>query len=216
MKVYFDPNFSFNELIDYYAPAIIDINGKKYIDLHSMSTINLLGLTPKNSGIEIINGIVLTFVEFDDENLPEVLTDSLIEQTPETFKMFSISNAISLRQMYQMAFSGQYLLRIENTPNNLEFLVSLCSQYVLNNADYFQDKRFEILLQMTIFLELKKFSEKTKITYSMPQPFIFIFDISQVSLEEVHRLMDEITTLNQVLTKKVDLIYKYAKDKISS
>lgn len=215
MKVYFDPNISFNELIDYYAPIIIDINGKKFIDLHSMSIINLLGISYSFNTTEEMFGMIFSVFEFDNTNI-DIPTDNLIELNEENFEKFKISNLISLQQMYQMAFPGQYILKLENTPNNLEFLVSLCPQYVLDKKEYFQNKEFEILLEMVIFLELKKFAERTNVDFSMPQPFIFIFDLSKVSLEKAHILIDEIQKLNKILTNKVDAIYEYAKDKIKA
>uniref|UniRef100_A0A7C5Y8X9 Uncharacterized protein n=1 Tax=Fervidobacterium nodosum TaxID=2424 RepID=A0A7C5Y8X9_9BACT len=213
MRVYFDPNFSFNELIDYYAPVIIEINNQKYIDLHSLTIVNLLGVHPKFKGLEKLEDMLLTILEFDDIDIPK---EYLTEFTEGTFEKYKISNTISLRQMYQSSLAHPNLLKLENTPNNIEFLVYLCSQYIIENRQYFQDKRFEIILEMIAYIELKKFSERTQITFSMPQPFIFLFDLSNVTLERTHLLLDEIEHLNSVLTQKVPSIYEYCKDKMHS
>lgn len=212
MRIYFDPNFTFNELMDYYAPIIITTKDEKYIDLHSLSIINLLGVIPKMKGLEEIDGLFLNFLEFDEIEIPQ---DNLLKFSQENFEKFKISNIISLRQMYQSSTLGQFLLRLENTPNNVEFLVLLCSQYVINNREFFQDKKFEIILEMIIFIELKKFAEKKGIKFSMPQPFIFLFDLSNVSLKETHLLLDEVEVLNQVVTRRVPVIFNYCKDKVN-
>lgn len=211
MRTYFDPNFSFNELIDYYTPVIIEIDDKKYIDLHSLTIVNLLGTPPKFKGLEKLKGMLFTVFEFDDIEIPR---EHLEEFADETFEKFKISNTISLRQMYQSSLPNPNLLKLENTPNNVEFLIYLCSQYVIENREYFQDKRFEIILEMIVYIELKKFSERVKINVSMPQPFIFLFDLSGVTLERAHLLLDEIDHLNQVLTQKVSGIYEYCKGKM--
>lgn len=211
MHIYFDPNFTFSELMDYYAPIIIETKEGRYIDLHSLSIVNLLGMTPKAKGVSDLEGLILNYLEFNDIQIPQ---EQILEFSVENFEKFKISNIISLRQMYQSAFSGQFLLKLENTPNNVEFLVLLCSQYIINNRKFFQDKRFEIILEIIIFAELRKFSERKKIKFSMPQPFIFLFDLSSVTLKETHLLLDEIQLLNETVTKKVPIIHEYCKDKI--
>lgn len=213
MRIYFDPNFSFNELIDYYAPVIIEIDNEKYIDLHSLTVINLLGAVPKFKGLEKLEDLLFTVLEFDNIDIPK---EQLKRFDKDMFEKFKISNTVSLRQMYQSSLHRPNLLRLENTPHNVEFLVYLCSQYVIENRQFFQDKRFEVILEIIAYIELKKFSERTQVKFSMPQPFIFLFDLSDVSLKQTHLLLDEIENLNSALTQKVPSIYEYCKAKMHS
>jgi len=212
VKIYFDPNFLFNELLDYYAPIIMKSKDKMLIDLHSLSIVNFLGLEPVQKKVVNIDELVLMSYSFLNSYIPD--TVQLLEFSNRNLEKFKISNLISLKKLYYDNAPTKQLLRLENTLNNLEVILSLCNQYVIEHKDLFQDRKLEILLEVVTIAEVRKLSEEMKISFQMKQPFIFSFDFSEVDFETVYLFTEKMDRINSQLTAKVPEIHEYAIDKI--
>jgi len=212
IQVYFDPNFLFNELLDYYAPVIIKIEDQMFIDLHSLSIVNLLGAEPVEKRPIEMYGLLLMLYEFQRDNIPD--TVELLKFNDENLDKFKISNLVALKDLYYNNLPSKRLLRLENTLNDCEIILSLCNQYVIQNKELFQDRKLEILLEVISITEVRKLSEERAIPFVMKQPFIFSFDLSNVKFETAYEFIQDLDKLNDKLTLRVPKIYEYAVDKI--
>jgi hypothetical protein len=212
IEVYFDPNFLFNELLDYYAPVIIRIEDKMFIDLHSLSIVNLLGVQPVQKRPMEMYGLLLMSHKFPKDDIPETI--ELLEFNDSNLDKFKISNLIALKDLYYNNLSSKKLLRLENTLNDCEIVLSLCNQYVIQKKELFHDRKLEILLEIIAIAEIRKLSEERAISFSMKQPFIFSFDLSNIKFEIAYEFIQDLDRLNDKLTSRVPKIYEYAVDKI--
>lgn len=111
VKIYFDPNFLFNELLDYYAPIIMKSKDKMLIDLHSLSIVNFLGLEPVQKKVVNIDELVLMSYSFLNSYVPD--TVQLLEFSNRNLEKFKISNLISLKKLYYDNAPTKQLLRLE-------------------------------------------------------------------------------------------------------
>lgn len=212
IEVYFDPNFLFNELLDYYAPVIIRTEDKMFIDLHSLSIVNLLGVQPLEKRPIKMYGLLLMSHKFPKDDIPETI--ELLEFNDLNLDKFKISNLIALKNLYYNNLPSKKLLRLENTLNDCEIVLSLCNQYVIQKKELFHDRKLEILLEIIAIAEVRKLSEERAIPFSMKQPFIFSFDLSNIKFEIVYEFIEDLDRLNDKLTLRVPKIYEYAVDKM--
>lgn len=215
MRIFFDPNFVFNELIEYHAPVIIQSGEQSLVDLHSLSIINFLGIVPIAKGTSEIDDLILYWMEFPDESVLDLQQNpNIIELNEENFEKFKISNHISLKHLQHALSSKKRMLKIENSVDNLYMLVSLCTEYVLQNREFFEDKKFEVLLEIMVFFEIKRLTESYNLTLHMPQPFLFQIDLSKTSYGIAYKFVNDVEKLSGYVTSKVAELFSIAKEKI--
>lgn len=214
MRIYHDPNFTLNELLEYHAPMILETEHGTYVDLHSLNVVNLLGHAPTRKAITEFNGLVLGYVEFQ-VSASELLLSETIELSNLALEKFKISNFLSLRHLLYETNTEKRLLKIENSLENLYAIVSLCTEFALRNRQFFEDKKFEILLEILSLLEMKKLVERYGLQMHMPQPFLFQVDLANVTLEVAHNFTTEAEKLSDKLTKKIPELYDSSRQKIT-
>lgn len=215
MRVLFDANFVFNELLEYHAPVIIQLADRTVIDLHSLSIINLLGVAPTEKGTSEVRDLILYWLEFPDELASELdLNLNILEFSEENFEKFKISNHVSVKHLQHTLAGNKRILKIENSVDNLYMLISLCTDYVLQNRQFFEDKKFEVLLEILIFFEMKRLAESYNLTLHMPQPFLFQVDLSKARYETAYRFIIDVEKLSEYVTSKVAELFSIAKEKI--
>lgn len=215
MKILFDPNFVFNELIEYHAPVIIQSRERTLVDLHSLSIINFLGLPPTTKGSSEVKDLILLWLEFPDELATDIeLNPNVFELNDENFEKFKISNHVSLKHLQHTLVISKRMLKIENSVDNLYMLISLCTEYVLQNRQFFEDKKFEVLLEILVFFEIRRITESYKLPLCMPQPFLFQVDLSKTRYETAYKFINDVEKLSEYVTSKVGELFSIAKEKI--
>lgn len=213
MKIYYDPNFTLNELLEYHAPMIVELESGLFVDLHSLNIVNLLGHIPDRKAITEFRGLVLGYAEFRSLDQSLIL-EELIEFSEQALEKFRISNFLSLKHLQYEMQQERRLLKIENAIDNLYGLVSLCTEFALQNRRFFEDKKFEILLEILTLLELRKLVESYGLSMQMPQPFLFQIDFSDTKLEVVHQFTSAVEKVSKKLTSRIAELYETSKEKI--
>lgn len=205
LKVYYDPNFTFQELLDYYAPLIVDINDEKFIDLHSLNIVNLLGLQPVRRYHEELNGWLFNVNEYETNELLPL--ENLITFNAENFEKFKISNALSLEHLKYNEIYNNSFLKVENTLNNLECVISLNSNFLTKNLEIFADKEFEFLLEIYVALSIKRLVSKHSLNSSFNHPCIFRIELFNSSYVQVYKLLEEFRNFNLKFSEQISKLY---------
>ncbi|MGQ9855183.1 MAG: hypothetical protein ACUVQF_00370 [Fervidobacterium sp.] len=211
MKIYFDPNFIFTELLDYYAPVIVDLNGRLYIDLHSFNIVNLLGRKPKNIYQDTLEDWFFNIYEYDENINLDI--ENLLPFTAESFDKFKISNAISLEHVKYTNESSKFFLKVENSLNNLECVVSLSNEYLIKNIEIFSDKYFEFVLQILVGTLIKELLSKHNISSTFTHPFIFLVNFADSKYKDVYEILQKLRKLNENLSIKIPIMYEFFNQK---
>ncbi|MEJ5257677.1 MAG: hypothetical protein WHS64_05460 [Fervidobacterium sp.] len=209
MKIYFDPNFIFTELLDYYAPVIVDLNGRLYIDLHSFNIVNLLGRKPRNIYQGTLKDWFFNIYEYDEDINLDI--ENLLPFTAENFDKFKISNTLSIEHVKYTNESSKFFLKVENSLNNLECVVSLSNEYLIKNIEIFSDKYFEFVLQILVGILIKELLSKHNISSTFTHPFIFLINFAGSKYEEAYEILQRLRKINENLSVKIQIMYEFFK-----
>lgn len=205
MKIYYDPNFTFQELFDYYAPSILDINGEKFIDLHSLNIVNFLGLQPIKRYNGEINGWFFNVSEYEtNEILP---LENLLPFNNENFEKFKISNTISFEYLRYNEVYNNLFLKVENTLNNLECVISLNNNFLTQHLEVFADVGFEFLLEINVVLTIKNLANRYSFSSSFSHPFVFRIELSNTFYGQVYKFLEEFRDFNKKISERIPALY---------
>jgi len=205
LKIYYDPNFTFQELLDYYAPSILDINGEKFIDLHSLNIVNFLGLQPIKRYNEEINGWFFNVSEYEtNEILP---LENLLPFNNENFEKFKISNTLSFEYLRYNEVYNNLFLKVENTLNNLECVISLNNNFLTQHLEVFADVGFEFLLEINVVLTIKNLANRYSFSSSFNHPFVFRIELSNTFYEQVYKFLEEFRDFNKKISERIPALY---------
>jgi len=209
LKIYYDPNFTFQELLDYYSPSLLDIDGEKFIDLHSLNIVNFLGLQPINRYHEEINGWFFNVNEYEtNEILP---LENLLPFTNENFEKFKISNALSFEYLKYNEVYNNLFLKVENTLNNLECVISLNNNFLTQHLEIFADVGFEFLLEINIVLTIKNLARKYSFSSCFNHPFVFRIELSNTFYDQVYEFLEEFRDFNMKISGQIPTLYNQFK-----
>jgi len=205
LKIYHDPNFALQELLDYYAPSILEINGEKFIDLHSLNIVNFLGLQPINRYHEEINECFFNVNEYEtNEILP---LENLLPFNSENFEKFKISNTLSFEYLKYNEVYNNLFLKVENTLNNLECVISLNNNFLTQHFEAFADVGFEFLLELNVILTIKNLVCKYSFGSRFNHPFAFRIELSNASYNQVYEFLQEFRDFNTKISKRIPALY---------
>jgi len=205
LKIYYDPNFALQELLDYYAPSILEINGEKFIDLHSLNIVNFLGLQPINRYHEEING---WFFNVNEYGTNEILTlENLLIFNDENFEKFKISNALSFEYLKYTEIYNNLFLKVENTLNNLECVIALNNNFLTQHLEVFADVGFEFLLEINVVITIKNLVCKYSFGSRFNHPFAFRIELSNASYNQVYEFLQEFREFNTKISEQIPALY---------
>jgi hypothetical protein len=181
------------------------LNGKRYIDLHSLNIVNFLGLEPSKKYQEEIDGWLFNVNEYIGEFYLD--TNNMLAYTESNFEKLKISNTLSIEQLKYSELYNKLFFKVENSLNGLECVVSMGNDYLLEHIDVFANKQFEFILELYVALHIKNVISKFNVKRSFNHPFIFRIDLGDTSYDNAYHVIEEIRKINVEISEKIPKLF---------
>ncbi|WP_126993509.1 hypothetical protein [Thermosipho globiformans] len=154
MEIFIDSTFSKNELIEFVVPIIIRSNNNFFVDFY-----NYIALYNPNFNLvknEKLLNIHMNVYEIDTE----VDFNNFQKLTKENSEIFFIRNFIAKKALELKINENNNFLRYENSISSIELIISLNTNFLIDNPEIFSYKNSEKILDLFIFIQLLNLLKK--------------------------------------------------------
>ncbi|RDI90215.1 hypothetical protein Ob7_09437 [Thermosipho africanus Ob7] len=154
MEIYIDSTFSKNELIEFVVPIIIRANNNFFVDFYNYIALYNpnLNLVKNEKLLDIHMNVYEINTEIDFDNLQEL--------TKENSEIFFTRNFIAKKALELKINENNNFLRYENSISSIELIISLNTNFLIDNPEIFSYKNSEKILDLFIYIKLLDLSKK--------------------------------------------------------